>query len=106
MSYVLMRKNDECIKKDPPAEEHEKVQNAEQGLPALAGEVRTPGHRRDHRHGVKKENNVEDEGIGDRPVQEVLPERPRRLVRNPQAEAQSNQRPEATLLLWPCAGIG
>src|SRR5215831_12880345 len=83
-SYVLMRKNDEGVEEHPPAEQHEKVQNTHQSLPVLANEIRPPGNRRDHGHGVKKKNNVEEERVGDRTMQQVLPDRPGCLVRDPQ----------------------
>src|SRR5215467_1238837 len=86
-SDVLMRKNDKGVEEHPPAEQHEKVQHTQQGLPMLAGEIRPPGHRRDHGHDVKKKNNVEEERVGDRTMQQVLPKRPGCLVRSPQGKA-------------------
>ena len=67
-----MRKDDEGVKKDPPSHQHQKIQQAEVDPSFFLRQIWTPRNGGDNGHGVHEEKDVEEEYVGDGPVQHNL----------------------------------
>src|SRR5579859_1055054 len=61
---ILVGKDNERIKKNPPAQQHQEIEYAEKNLAFAVNEVGAPGHGREHRHGMKKKEDIKEKGIG------------------------------------------
>src|SRR5580704_8566700 len=67
--HVLVRKHEKGVKKDPPSQQHQKIHRAEMHSSFFFHQIRTPGHRRDHRQQVKEKNDVKEIRVGNRSMQ-------------------------------------
>ncbi len=103
---ILLREDDERIKEDPPAEQHEEIEQAEQDFPFFVLQVGTPAHGGEHGHGMEEQDDIENEGVGDLAVKNGLPDGPGSLIGDPAGESQSHQGPEAALLAGAAPGVG
>src|SRR5580704_4341876 len=64
-SDVLVGKYNEGVKEYPPAQQHQKIQHAEMDSAFLLDQVGTPGHCGNHGQGMKEQDDIEQEWIGD-----------------------------------------
>ena len=76
--HILMRKHNKGIKKDPPSQQHQKIQQIKMNAAFLFQQVGTPGYRPDHRHRVKEKNDVEEREIGNLADAERCRDKPKR----------------------------
>ena len=91
--HILLREDDEGIKEDPPAEQHQEVEQAEEDLAFFVLQVRTPAHGGEHGYRVEEQDDVKNEGVGDLAVKNGLPDGPGCLICDPAREPQSDAGP-------------